>query len=927
MNTQQLSEKFIHKVTRKVIDNYEDARQVWVIWPNKRSGVIFRDSYVKLSSKPGFIPKILSIQEFFETVAQIDLIPQTALHCLFYEVYIENTPKESQESFENFITWAPTLLNDFEEIDAQLADANQVFTYLQQLKDMDHWAKQVQPGQKIAKDYLSHWNLFGAFYHKLHQELIRQKKAYAGLISRIATQKIDTFIKESKQDFVFAGFSALKASEEVCLSAMQASGKAQICWDFDAFFLDNTYHEAGHHPRKIIRHHILSTSTEGWIENHFATPKDISFIGINGQIGQAKQLGHILDALAKKKYLLSEVAVVLADENLLQPVLDALPNSFNVANITMGIPLKTCALAHFFKAIFEFKITLLETDKPIHIDQITDIFELLFVILKDEDIKDLLSSINHTPKSYYKPDELQHLVESFPINPLLHAILHISDACTPIEAMKQLVQIFKKHYDEVLTKDALLGEQLFRFFEIFNEIDHYSHQHTFLNHAKTQHRFFKEYVNAERIAFRGEPTDGLQIMGLLESRNLDFETVIVLSANEGMLPKKSQKVSLLPFEVRTAFNLPDHRDSDAVFAYHFYRLFSKAQNVYLLYNTDEENFGLGEPSRYLSQLELDSPHAVSKKILTNVTPDFQLLKKTITKNEHIINLLKAKAQSGFSPSFLSSYIYDPMQFYKQFVLGIEEALVAEETIADRTLGNIVHDALEELYKPAIGKPLTIAMLAEFSEQADTILKAAFNKHYPDGDLQTGKNLIIYKVAQKYISKLLELDKEAIEKGANLQIIALEKSIKIPLSIPVLDTAVFLKGKVDRMDMLEGQLRIIDYKTGKVTPEKMHVNDMQDLTQDYKWNKAFQVLCYAFMYQQEQQIQDFQCNTGVISFKNLKDKFMKCKVASAGQDYLVDNQILNVFENVLHSLVKEILDINTPFTEKTDDDTDETEPQP
>ncbi|MDT8415210.1 MAG: PD-(D/E)XK nuclease family protein [Flavobacteriaceae bacterium] len=927
MITQHPTEKFIHKVSRKVIEKYEDGRQIWVIWPNKRSGVIFRDTYINLSRKPGFVPKILSIQEFFEAVAQIDLIPQTALHCLFYEVYLENTPSESQESFENFITWASTLLSDFEEIDAQLADASQVFSYLQQIKAIDHWAKQVQPAQRIANDYLSHWNLFGIYYHKLQHKLIDQKKAYAGLISRIATQNIDDFIEKSNQSFVFAGFSALKASEEFCLSKMLASEKVSICWDFDTFFLENTYHEAGHHPRNILRHKVLSTSTSGWISNHFETAKDISFIGVNGQIGQAKQLGHILDTLAKNQYPLSEVAVVLADENLLQPVLDALPKAFNVANITMGIPLKTCALAHFFKAVFEFKIALRETDKSLHIQQLTEICTLLFSLLKDARIKEFLAAITHTPKTYFTPDDLRNLEESFSNISMLNAILTTSAACTLIEEMKLLVQIFKNDYGDLLTKDALLGEQLFRFFEIFNEIDHYSRQYTFLNHAKTQLRFFKEYVNADRISFRGEPTDGLQIMGLLESRNLDFETVIVLSANEGMLPKKSKKVSMLPFEVRTAFKLPDQRDSDAVFAYHFYRLISKAQNVYLLYNTDEENFGLGEPSRYLSQLELDSPHKVSKKILTNQTPDLQLLNKSIAKNENMMDFLMEKAQSGFSPSFLSSYIYDPMQFYKQAVLGIEEAWVAEETIADRTLGNIVHDTLEALYKPTIGKPLTVAILVELSAQVTEILKAAFDKHYPGGDLQTGKNVIIYKVAQKYITKLLELDRETIENGADLVVIALEKSIKIPLSIPALSVPVFLKGKVDRMDTLNGQLRIIDYKTGKVSPENMHVKDMQNLTEDYKWSKAFQVLCYAFMHQKEQQIQDFQCMTGVISFKNLKDKFMTCKVAGATHDYLVDNQVLQDFENVLHSLIKEILDINTPFTEKTTDDTDDTEPQP
>jgi hypothetical protein len=443
-------------------------------------------------------------------------------------------------------------------------------------------------------------------------------------------------------------------------------------------------------------------------------------------------------------------------------------------------------------------------------------------------------------------------------------------------------------------------------------------QYSFANDLKSLESLYSEIIRNETLDFQGEPLEGLQIMGMLESRVLDFETVILTSVNEGILPSGKSNNSFIPFDLKKYYKLPTYKEKDAVYTYHFYRLLQRAKNIYLLYNTEPDVLEGGEKSRLLTQLLTDENKLgdITEIIAApEIKPSIKVL-QTITKDDGLMELVKAHAGKGFSPTSLSNYIRNPIDFYKRNLLGIDDVLEVEETVANNTFGTIVHDTLEDLYKPYLNTYLEVSMLKEMKKKVRPLVIGHFAKSFADGDISRGKNLIAFNVVVRYVENFLKLELAEVEQH-QIKILGVEENLRMDINVPGLDFPIALKGKLDRIDEKDGVFRIIDYKTGNVSSTQVEIIDWEGVIQDYNYSKAFQLLCYALMYNNIKPIRTIEA--GIISFKNLSAGLLrfavKDKKGSRNKDSSIDQETIADFLESLKTLILEIGNSQIPFTEK------------
>jgi ATP-dependent helicase/DNAse subunit B len=418
------------------------------------------------------------------------------------------------------------------------------------------------------------------------------------------------------------------------------------------------------------------------------------------------------------------------------------------------------------------------------------------------------------------------------------------------------------------------------------------------------------------VSFEGEPLSGLQIMGVLESRVLDFETVIITSMNEGKFPAGKSNNSFIPLDVKREYDLPTYKEKDAIYTYHFYHLLQRAKNIFLIYNTESEGFDSGEKSRFITQLELENRpnHIFTHEIFNAAMPKVAATPRSILKSESVIDRLHEISKGGFSPSALTSYIRNPMAFYFERILRIRDFEEVEETIAANTLGTIIHETLRVFYKPYEGKLITENVLRGFLQLIDEEVRHQFKIIYKEGEINKGRNLLAFEVAKRHLHNFINKELQSIEQGDNIRILAIEKTFERWLNHPSLPCPILIKGNVDRIEERNGVVRIIDYKTGKVEKRNMLLKTWDGLTKELKNDKIIQVLAYSYMFTEEGKTN--QIEAGIISFKNLSAGFLPFTVKSDNQEStIITEDVLQNFINEIVVLLQEIFDTKIPFEEK------------
>jgi ATP-dependent helicase/nuclease subunit B len=450
----------------------------------------------------------------------------------------------------------------------------------------------------------------------------------------------------------------------------------------------------------------------------------------------------------------------------------------------------------------------------------------------------------------------------------------------------------------------------------------------FINKLKTLRKILFQLLDSSRLPFTGEPLQGLQVMGVLETRAIDFEHLVVLSVNEGILPSGRLPNSFIPFDIKSEFGLPTFQHKDAVFAYHFYHMLQRARNIFLLYDTEGDQMKGGEKSRFITQIGYElkkfNPKVIfEEKLLGPASPDTVKVDPIVRdKNAAVMARLMEKASRGFSPSSLNLFIRCPMQFYFQEILGLSEAETIEETIESKTMGTVIHQVFQKVYEPFTGKYADPAQLLEKNHSTEKYIVEAFKEQYLEGDLDHGKNHLIFKASlflvNQFIKKEADDLRASVHPSSSLKIISLENQFRSSLTCQVSgnEIEVKVKGKTDRIDQWEDTTRIIDYKTGSVQSSELNVKSWDKLTGDPKMAKAFQLLMYAYLYFRDQGRPGQKIQTGNITLRKISAGFMKVTLPD---DQEIDAASMDLFEELLKTLLEKILDPEIPFAQTEDEE--------
>lgn len=918
-----INTSFLEKIATVVIRDYFDKLgDTTIVLPNKRAKVFLIEALKKETSQTILSPNILSIEDFVQNVASVRSVDSIELLFEFYEVYLSITDKQNQQSFELFANWAKTLLQDFNEIDRYLLDPLHVLSYLKDIEDIKKWGIEVENKTKLLENYIDFWKLLPVYYDSLYNHLLNKSIGYQGLIYREAVNNLNHFSNTiQNHHFIFAGFNALNAAEEKIVQHLLALDQAKIYWDVDQTFLNDPYHDAGLFVRRFKESwkHYKSHPFE-WIVDDFSQTKNIQVIGTPKTIGQAKLTGSIIENLLNNNpnASLDKVAIVLGEENLLMPVLYSLPSTVGALNITMGYSGKNNPSQILIAQLFKMHTNALSRKGESYVFYYKDVLNVLTHPLvapyaNANNLVKIIKENNYTFITYNKIFELNNAP------PKLFELLFAkweNGALGVLENILALLLLIKENFSNDNEEEKIAKSFVYSVFKVINKLINYYSQHKHIDSIETLHVIYKQIIDIAEVSFEGEPLKGLQIMGVLESRVLDFDTVIITSMNEGKFPAGKSQNSFIPYDVKKELGLPTFKEKDAIYTYHFYHLLQRAKNIYLIYNTENDGLDAGERSRFITQLEVEKQpkHELTFDIYNPSLPATAYQPILIPKSEAVMDRLKEIALQGFSPSALTSYIRNPIDFYFQKILRIREVEEVEENIALNTLGTIIHGTLEALYEPFIGKFISESDLLNCFKLLDDEVLKQFKLVYKEGEIKKGRNLLAFEVAKRNVSNFLKMELEEVRNGDAIKIIALEQTFERTLTHPDLPFPVLIKGNVDRIELRNGRIRIIDYKTGKVEKNNVVLKSWNGLTQELKNDKIIQVLAYAFMF--EEKAGNTPVEVGIISFKNLKSGFLPFGFKEEKDlESTVTNQILKNYLEEIVVLLKEIFDVNIPFEEK------------
>ena len=890
---------FIKNVIKEIFTNEtEYISDYIIILPNKRSRVFLKKEISRVSKKTIFAPKIYDIEEFMSIISGLEKISETELLFEFYNVYSNNIKDEDKETFDEVISWAKILLKDYNEIDRELCNTNALFDYLKAYKDLTHWSN-FEKETDLIKNYKEFWRKIKVYHRDLNIRLLEIRKGYQGLIYREAVERIQSYVETTSNNrHIFIGFNALSNSESEIIQEI-ISSNGEIYWDIDKEFLNSEYNNSSLFIKYYIQNWpYYKNSNLKILSEDYKNKKRFHSIGTPKNIGQVKYVGEILSSMTSKD--IEYTAIVLSDEKLLIPLVNSIPKNVSNINVTMGYPLKNSNIFSFFYLLLQVHA---KTQSSFYYKYILSILshELISPILnKGIDICRVIKKENLI---YMTKEEI---TEIDGVNKTIYNLIFSKwkDANDATNYCLQLIDHIKKYYSKYSENDFINLELLYSINKIFMQIKILTDKYDYLKNINSLRVIFKELCAIGSTPFNGEPIKGLQIMGMLETRLLNYKNLIITSMNEGILPVGNNNNSFIPFEIKKANSLQTHKEKDAVFAYHFYRLIQRAENIWMIYNTESDGMNNGEISRFITQIEVEGVHNVDKNILISKTPIKYKSENLYVKTNSVQKRLKSLFKNGITASMLCLYSLDKIKFFENYILGVKEKKI-EETIASSTLGNIIHDTLELLYENLVGENLDIEMLGKLKTKINECVEKVALQYVREKSLKKGKNVIIIETAKNYVSKAIDIDIKQINKGNSIKIIAIEKEFKTEIINK--NQNYIIRGKIDRVDELNGEIRIIDYKSGKkLYKRNLELKEVEDLKNE-KSIYNLQLLVYAMGVFKEMKSRNVK--TGIISLKNIKDGVLEGIYEGKN---ILNNENMKVYEKEIIRMINEILDVNIVF---------------
>lgn len=876
-------QSFLNQIACFALSKYpEQLGDLTIVLPNRRAIVFLRDEFRKELKGGGWLPRFFSLEDFILELGDYQQLDQTDLMFELYQVHKE-IEGEAAEPFHDFLGWGTTLLQDFNEIDRYLVDGKELFSFLTEAKALEVWDLESGGLTEFQHKYLKFWTKLGDYYLSFKKGLLNKKQTYQGLGFRSVAESLGSN-KKWKKDYpslIFAGFNALTEAEKQIINFFQLEFRADVLWDADEYYLNDPFQEAG----LFLRDHKKRSNVDfSWVSSNLITDKkEINIYGVAGNIGQAKLIGNLIN-LNKKQ----ETAIVLADEELLIPVLESLPKDLDATNVTMGYPITASPLFNWVEAfmdLFQKSMKEGEIAAYYHKDLKLVLEHTISQYFSDsikKSIQSLLTQIEQEQSIFITSPQLLLIDKAFG-----HHFFNV-EKITPLELVNNVLKILQLFRENKTSEfDQLTQECLAELEKTFNRLARLCEKEKDLVEIESLTEIFKQVVSQQSISFVGEPLGGLQLMGVLESRTLDFENIIISSVNEGTLPSGKSHNSFIPFDIKKKFNLPSYQEKDAIFAYHFYRLLQRAQNISILYNTKVDQLQGGERSRFIEQLihEFELKNKTSSLTETTISPKANsnyVAEIAINSNERIKRQIIEKFETRLSSSALNTYLNCPLDFYYKYVLWLKETDSFEEKIQDNTLGTLVHDSLEQLYQPYLGQLLDLKAIAQMKQSLEEALGFQFKKLL-NTTAETGNHKLTYEVAKQFIKNQIKLDQLEIQNKNELIVWKLEEQLehRFSLKIDATTTVNFnLFGKIDRIDSLNGQKRIIDYKTGASSQSDV-ANKNLSLLSSGNYSKAVQLTFYHYLYEKSQQE---KVEVGIISLRNISNGFIPLISKNATEDF-------------------------------------------
>lgn len=921
---------FLGEVCQTIYDNHKDELdKVAIIIPNRRASVYIHKHLASHFNTPFFAPKITTINEWVDENTEDEIISQTELLFLLFDIYVE-VDKEEAEDFDNFLKWGKIILSDFDEIDRYNVSPKEIFRDLRNIKDIDNWSfdlitpsthglKKPEHLSEGQKKYADLWDRLPIYYEKLNAKLESIQTTYQGRAYQEFAKKTHFSNPSTFNHYYFVGFNALSRAEEQIIENLTRQKLATVYFDVDKHYVNNFEHEAGHFYRKLNKKNRFPTTVSNEINK---TRKSFEIIETAQQVAQAKIAGNIIKDLTPEQ--LNNTAIVLADETLLIPLSKSLPLDIKKANITMGYPIKYSHLKSLFDLVFDFQHNF----KKFNSDQLYHKTLLRFIdhpfiqiiIKRKNAIADFEKGLVKANKVFINHKEL---INVFPELKEITNLLSVWHDKTTIgfSAIEEFIQVLYTHFKADGSHDLEL-EILYHFSKGISKFRVIWEKHPHVLNLKSFKKLFEQFWQNESLSFLGNPIEGLQIMGILETRTLDFENLIILSMNEGNLPKSNFTNSLIPRELKLHHHLPIEQDRDAIFAHHFYRLIHRAKNVYITYNSSAKGLTSGEKSRFITQIEneLKDQHDIKSYTYSSNDDTSDITETSYSVNAKVTEKLDALFEKGLSPSALNTFISCPLDFYYKYILGLREGKEVEENIEASTFGTMIHNVLERVYKDNFltpSKAVTIDILTAEKKNLENYLEEEYLKEFTKTDMKYGQNRLSFDVSvnllksfiDKQIKELKVINfpiyikelEEAIEANFTWSINGEEKSIKI-------------KGNADRIEQFGSEYRIIDYKSGKCDAEKVSLTkpskknpniSLENITYHDKKGYARQLLMYAIMFQQ-QFPQRTNFSAGIISMINIKEWVQNVKVSGDKNELLTD-EILDLFKDEIRSVIESMYD--------------------
>jgi len=913
-------QKFLENVADKIIEVcQEGSLHTAVILPNKRSEIFLKEYIKNKVNGPFWLPDFFSVDEFIISISGKSIPDSLLLYFELFRIH-QKIAGDGQKSLEEFFSWAAIMLADFNDIDLYMADAETVFKHLSAAKVLEKWNLGERPLTELQTNYLNFYHSLYTYYNNLKTTLQEKNTGYNGMVYRYVAENIAEIMQRKNWGhFVVAGLNALSTAEKQVFAYLNKNYSVDFLWDADEYYMQaNGGNEAGRYIREMIAEWKLEKPQ--WIENNLLDKKgkEINLVGIPKNIGQVKYAGQLIKSIFQPDNMkqveidkqTKETALVLADENLLLPLLNSLPkidleeNKHIAYNITMGYPMKNSPANLFVSQWLDLLIR--QSENPNQKFAVLNLLPLLknpflkFVFNENDTstLDQFSTEVKLSNNAYLLRDELFNFFQKNKegkLYQLLELILYPSQNASEFtEKLIQFLLLSKNQIKELGGSEIIVREQFIALMDVVKKLYTLPQDEMKKISLKALQKIFLQLSRRNEITLRGEPLNGIQVMGMLETRTLDFNHIILLSANEGVLPKTDTIESFIPFDIRHAYNLPLPQDKTDIFAYHFYRLIQRAEKLTLLYNSEAGQLGGGEPSRYILQLKNElakaNPSIKINEQYLSLAVEISNKKNEIVveKNEHVMQLLKEKAASGLSPSALNSFIACPLRFYFSYILKIRPQESIEENVESDIFGSVVHGVFEEIYQPFIGGQINHRLLEEKLKEIDLLLNRHFQKEFRGGNISSGKNLLLVKVAEKYIQQFVENDIERIKENSPV-LLGVEENAETELNIGGI--SVKLHGVIDRVekDSINDVLRIIDYKTGKVEQKELNLNDWDELLQDTKFAKAFQLLFYTYVFTSQNNTNQ-EIEAGIYSMRALSAGLLKLSIP----DIIGDSTYLKKF---------------------------------